>query len=221
MDIQKELFALKDPEYRDFHARLVPNIEKDAIIGVRLPQLRALAKKARPQAEAFFKELPHKYYEENTLHAILVSEIADYDRCVRELDAFLPYVDNWATCDAIRPRAFKKNRERLAQDIEKWLESGHTYTVRFAVEMLMTHFLDEDFDEKYLERVSGIKSEEYYINMMLAWYFQAALVKRWDFAIPFLEERRLPKWVHNKAIQKACESYRMTKEQKEYLKGLK
>lgn len=220
MNIQEELFKLQDTEYRDFHARLVPNLEKDAIIGVRLPQLRVLAKQLKPQAEDFFKELPHRYYEENTLHAILVSEISDFDGCVQKLNEFLPYVDNWATCDSMRPKSFKKNRQKLILHIEKWLKSSHTYTVRFGVGMLMTHFLDEDFDERYLEKVSAIKSEEYYINMMLAWYFQVALVKKWDFALPYLEQKHLPKWVHNKTIQKARESYRMTEEQKAILKSL-
>lgn len=220
MNIKDELFKLKDTEYREFHARLVPNLDKEAIIGVRLPQLRALAKKIKPQSAEFFKELPHKYYEENTLHAILVSEISDFDECVKKLNEFLPYVDNWATCDSMRPKSFKKNRKKLILQIENWLKSSHTYTVRFAVGMLMTHFLDEDFAEKYLERVSLIKSDEYYINMMLAWYFATALAKQWEAAIPFLEKNRLPKWVHNKAIQKARESYRITQEQKEYLKNL-
>ena len=220
MNIKDELFKLQDSEYRDFHARLVPNLEKEAIIGVRLPQLRALAKELKPQTESFFKELPHRYYEENTLHAILISEISDFDKCVKELNEFLPYVDNWATCDSMRPKSFKKNRKKLISHIDEWLKSSHTYTVRFAVGMLMTHFLDEDFDEKYMEKVSRIKSDEYYINMMIAWYFQVALVKKWEFALPYLKEKRLSKWVHNKAIQKARESYRMTQEQKDLLKSL-
>ena len=220
MNIEKELFKMQDTEYRDFHARLVPNIEKKAIIGVRLPQIRAFAKELKPETDVFLKALPHKYYEENTLHAILVSELSDFDECVEELNKFLPYVDNWATCDAIRPKSFKKNRKRLISYIEKWLKSSHTYTVRFAAEMLMTHFLDEDFDEKYLDWVSGIKSDEYYINMMIAWYFQVALVKKWEYALPYIKEKRLPKWAHNKAIQKARESYRMTQEQKDLLKSL-
>ena len=220
MNIKDELFKLQDSEYRDFHARLVPNLEKKAIIGVRLPQLRALAKELKPQTESFFKELPHRYYEENTLHAILISEISDFDKCVKELNEFLPYVDNWATCDSMRPKSFKKNRKKLISHIDEWLKSSHTYTVRFAVGMLMTHFLDEDFDEKYMEKVSRIKSDEYYINMMIAWYFQVALVKKWEFALPYLKEKRLSKWVHNKAIQKARESYRMTQEQKDLLKSL-
>ena len=220
MNIKDELFKLQDAEYRDFHARLVPNLDKEAIIGVRLPQLRALAKKIKPQAAEFLAALPHKYYEENTLHAILIAEISDFDECVKELNKFLPYVDNWATCDTMRPKSFKKNRKKLISEIENWLKSSHTYTVRFGVGMLMTHFLDGDFDKKYLERVSRIKSDEYYINMMLAWYFATALAKKWEAALPYLEEKRLPKWVHNKAIQKARESYRITQEQKGYLKNL-
>ena len=220
MNIKDELFKLQDTEYRDFHARLVPNLDKEAIIGVRLPQLRAFAKKIKPQSAEFLADLPHKYYEENTLHAILISEISDFDGCVQKLNDFLPYVDNWATCDSMRPKSFKKNRKKLILHIEKWLKSSHTYTVRFAIGMLMTHFLDEDFDEKYLDKVSKIKSDEYYINMMIAWYFATALAKKWDFALPYIEQKRLPKWVHNKTIQKARESYRITQEQKEYLKNL-
>ena len=220
MNIKDELFKLQDTEYRDFHARLVPNLDKEAIIGVRLPQLRALAKRIKPQSAEFLADLPHKYYEENTLHAILISEISDFDRCVQKLDKFLPYVDNWATCDSMRPKSFKKNREKLILHIDKWLKSSHTYTVRFAIGMLMTHFLDEDFDEKYSDRVSKIKSDEYYINMMIAWYFATALAKKWNFALPYIEQKRLLKWVHNKTIQKARESYRITQEQKEYLKNL-
>lgn len=220
MDIQKTLFSMQDTEYRDFHAKLMPNIDKSRIIGVRVPQIRALAKKIKNDAGDFLEILPHKYYEENNLHAFLIVEIADFDECIKKLNAFLPYVDNWATCDSMKPKCFKKNREKLLPEIEKWLKSKHEYTVRFGILMLMTHFLDEDFDEKYLERVSKIKSDKYYINMMIAWYFQTALSKKWENAIKYFEKHALSDWIHKKAIQKARESYRMTAEQKEYLKNL-
>ena len=220
MDIQKTLFSMQDTEYRDFHAKLMPNIDKSRIIGVRVPQIRALAKKIKNDAGDFLENLPHKYYEENNLHAFLIAEIADFDECIKKLNAFLPYVDNWATCDSMKPKCFKKNRKKLLPEIEKWLKSKHEYTVRFGILMLMTHFLDEDFDEKYLERVSKIKSDKYYINMMIAWYFQTALSKKWENAIKYFENHTLSDWVHKKAIQKARESYRMTAEQKEYLKNL-
>ena len=219
-DIQKTLLSMQDTGYRDFHARLMPNIDKNKIIGVRVPKIRTLAKEIKNDTDGFLEKLPHKYYEENNLHAILLSEISDFDECIKKLNKFLPYIDNWATCDVLKPKCFKKNKEKLLLQIEKWLKSEHTYTVRFAVEMLMTHFFDADFDEKYLKTVSDIKSEEYYINMMIAWYFATALAKKWDFAVKYLEERRLSEWAHKKTIQKAAESYRITKEQKEYLKKL-
>ena len=220
MNIQNELFKLQDIKYRDFHARLMPNIAKDAIIGVRVPQLRALAKEVKPMSADFFAGLPHKYYEENNLHAILLSEIRDFDSCIKELERFLPYVDNWATCDIMKPKVFKKNKDRLLPEIEKWLDSEHEYTVRFAIGMLMTHFLDDAFEEKYLERVSAVSSDKYYINMMIAWFFATALAKKWDSAVKYFEENRLAEWVHNKAVQKAAESFRITKEQKEYLRNI-
>lgn len=218
MDIQNELLRLQDKKYRDFHARLMPNIDKDRIIGVKVPDLRRFAKGIKAEASDFLNKLPHKYYEENNLHAYLISEISDFDECIKKVNEFLPYVDNWATCDGMKPKSFKKNKEKLLEEIEKWLKSDHEYTVRFGILMLMTHFLDEDFDEKYFDWVSGIKSDKYYINMMIAWFFATALAKKWDFAVKYIEEKRLPDWVHNKTIQKARESYRITKEQKEYLR---
>jgi len=220
MDIQKTLLSMQDTGYRDFHARLMPNIDKDTIIGVRVPKIRALAKQIKNDTGDFLEKLPHKYYEENNLHALLVSQIPDFDECIEKLNRFLPYVDNWATCDIMSPKSFKKNKEKLLLQIENWIKSGHTYTIRFGIEMLMTHFLDDDFDEKYLEQVSLIKSDEYYINMMIAWYFATALAKKWDFAVKYLEDARLSQWVHNKTIRKAVESYRITEKQKEYLKTL-
>lgn len=220
MDIQKTLFSMQDTKYRNFNAKLMPNIDKNLIIGVRVPQVRALAKKIKNDAGDFLGNLPHKYYEENNLHAFLIAEIADFDECIKKLNAFLPYVDNWATCDSMKPKCFKKNKKKLLSEIEKWLKSEHEYTVRFAILMLMTHFLDEDFDEQYLAEVSEIKSDKYYINMMIAWYFQAALAKQWGSTIKYLEKDSLSDWVKRKTIQKAKESYRITEKQKEYLKNL-
>lgn len=220
MDIQKALFEMRDEKYRDFNAKLMPNIDKNTIIGVRVPQIRGLAKKIKENTGDFLEKLPHKYYEENNLHAFLIAEIADFDECIGKINDFLPYVDNWATCDSMNPKCFKKNKEKLLSEIEKWLKTEHEYTVRFAIGMLMTHFLDEDFDEKYLQKVSEIKSDKYYINMMIAWYFQAALAKQWESAVKYIEKDRLSPWVRKKTVQKAKESYRITQKQKEYLKSL-
>lgn len=220
MNIEKELFKLQDLEYKSFHSRLMPNINPDNIIGVRVPLLRALAKKIKWDEE-FAEKLPHKYYEENNLHAFMICEIKDFDECISKLNKLLPYIDNWATCDGLKPKCFKKSRNKLLPYIYTWMKSSHTYTVRFACLMLMTHFLDDAFDGKYLKTVSEIKSDEYYINMMLAWYFAEALVKQYDSAIIYLEGRKLPSWVHNKTIQKACESFRITDEKKAYLRSLK
>lgn len=221
MNIKEELFKMQDMEYKKFQARLIPDVKSVCIIGVRTPELRAFAKSIKTHADEFLNTLPHTYYEENNLHAFLISEIADFDECIKRLNEFLPFVDNWATCDVMCPKCFKKNKDRLLSEIEKWIKSDHTYTVRFAVEMLMTYYLDEDFRERYLQMVSEVKSDEYYVNMMLAWYFATALAKRWESAILYIEEKRLPAWVHNKTIQKAVESYRIMAEQKEYLRGLK
>ena len=221
--IQEELFALQDTEYAAFQSKLTPNIPRESIIGVRVPQLRNLAKRIGKSKEAqeFLLTLPHTYYDENMLHSLLVSEIKDFDDCVSAIDVFLPYVDNWAVCDILSPRTFKKNRTRLLTEIQRWASSRHVYTCRFGIEMLMTHFLDEDFDSEYLEIPAQIHSDEYYINMMIAWFFATALAKQWDSALPYLETKKLDVWVHNKTIQKARESYRITAEQKLYLKSLK
>lgn len=223
MNILEKLFSLQDLKYKDFHIKLMPTVDPERVIGIRIPALRALAKEIKNTEEAnrFLETLPHKYYEENNLHAFLLEGITDFDRCVAETERFLPYVDNWATCDSLRPKCFKKNKAKLLLYIEKWLQSDSTYTVRFAVGCLMLYFLDESFDVKYLERVSQIRSEEYYINMMIAWYFATALAKQWSDTVVFLEDNRLSPWVHNKTIQKAVESYRITAEQKAYLKTLK
>lgn len=223
MNILEKLFSLQDLEYKAFHIKLMPTVSPENVIGIRIPVLRRLAKEIKNTDEGslFLKKLPHKYYEENNLHAFLIEGIDDFDSCVAELERFLPYVDNWATCDSMRPKCFKKNKDKLLLYIEKWLKSDSIYTVRFAVECLMIYFLDESFDVKYLEMVSQIKSEEYYVNMMIAWYFATALAKQWTDAVRFLENNRLSPWVHNKTIQKAVESYRITGEQKAYLKTLK
>ena len=221
--IKKELFGMQDLKYRDFHKKLIPGVDPDRIIGIRTPDLSKFAKKIKNEAcaQSFLTELPHTFYEENNLHGFLIEQIRDYDRCIDELNRFLPYIDNWATCDGIRPKCFGKNTDRLYMEIEKWLSDSHTYTVRFGIEMLMTFYLDEKYDRKYPERVSRIISSEYYVNMMIAWYFATALAKQWESIIPFLEENQLPVWVHNKTIQKAVESYRITEEQKLYLRSLK
>ena len=222
-EVQKELFALRDEAYGDFTAKLIPTMDKARVIGVRTPALRAFARDFAkgPEAADFLRELPHFYLEENGLHASLVNAIRDYDACIAALDTFLPYVDNWATCDSLGPACFKKNHARLIGDIRRWMDSGALYTVRFGLGMLMAHFLDGDFAPEYLDWVAAIETEEYYLRMMQAWYFATALAKQYDAALPYLENRRLDPWTHNKTIQKAVESYRITDEQKAYLKTLR
>lgn len=222
-EIQQRLFALQDAGYRDFHAALMPTVDKALVIGVRMPALRALAKelKGTELAADFMAQLPHKYYEENNLHAALIGHIRDFDACIAAVERFLPYVDNWATCDMMNPRALAKDKAALLERIRLWLQSGHTYTVRFGMEMLMNHFLEEDFREEYPALVASVRSEEYYVRMMQAWYFATALAKQYEAAVTYLEQRRLGAWVHNKTIQKARESFRVSQEQKEYLKSLK
>ncbi len=222
-EIQQRLFALQDAGYRDFHAALMPTVDKALVIGVRMPALRALAKelKGTEPAADFMAQLPHKYYEENNLHAALIGHIRDFDACMAAVERFLPYVDNWATCDMMNPRALTKDKAALLERIRLWLQSGHTYTVRFGMEMLMNHFLEEDFREEYPALVASVQSEEYYVRMMQAWYFATALAKQYEVAVTYLEQRRLGAWVHNKTIQKARESFRVSQEQKEYLKSLK
>ena len=222
-DIRNELFRLQDVKYRDFQSKLIPTMNPDTMIGVRTPQLRMYAKQLVKQERIrdFLKDLPHQYFDENQLHAFIISEMKDYEQCMEELIRFLPYVDNWATCDQMSPRVFKKHRSELPEQIKLWLRSDRTYTVRFGIKMLMEHFLDEDFDPLYPEMVSEIRSGEYYINMMIAWYFATALAKQYDSILPYIQNQRLDVWVHNKAIQKSVESYRITPEQKEYLKTLK
>jgi 3-methyladenine DNA glycosylase AlkD len=222
-DIRARLFALADEPYGDFTARLIPTADRSRIIGVRTPALRALAKElsGKPETEAFLAALPHEYHDENQLHAMLISGEKDFRRALDEVNAFLPWVDNWATCDQLSPRAFKKHRAELLPEISRWISSGETYTVRFAVGMLMAHFLDEDFRPEYLAAAAGVQSREYYVNMMRAWYFATALAKQYDAAEAYLRDGRLDEWTHNKTIQKAVESYRISDERKEYLKTLR
>ena len=222
-EIRNELFKMQDTAYRDFNSKLIPAVDKESMIGVRTPELRKYAKQLakREDIEEFLHSLPHKYFDENQLHAFIVSEIKDFKNCVDKVNEFLPYIDNWATCDQLSPKVFKKYHKELITYIKEWLESDKVYTLRFGIGMLMEHFLDEDFDISYLETVSNIRSDEYYVNMMIAWYFATALAKRYENIIPFIENRRLDIWTHNKAIQKAVESYRISNENKEYLKRLK
>ncbi|MBQ8216698.1 MAG: DNA alkylation repair protein [Oscillospiraceae bacterium] len=220
--IRTELSNMQDIKYKDFHSKLIPTVDPDTVIGVRMPQMKAYAKSLKnTDVSAFLSDLPHKYYDENNLHGLLIMNIKDYREGLAAVKAFLPYVDNWATCDLLRPVSFKKHKAELLEEIKHWLKSEHTYTIRFGIEMLMVHFLDEDFRPEYLEWLAEIRSEEYYVNMMLAWYFATALAKQWDAAVQYIENRRLDKWVHNKSIQKAIESYRVTEEQKAYLRTLK
>ena len=221
--ITERLCELRDGKYADFTAKLIPNVPKESILGVRTPALRELAKKVSgtPEAAAFLKELPHRYFEENQLHGFIISLMKDFDDCLKAMEAFLPYVDNWATCDQMSPKVFRKNKDKLIAAVDGWLSSDKAYTVRFGIGMLLEYFLDEDFKSEYAEKVAAVKSEEYYVKMMQAWYFATALAKQYESVLPFIKERRLERWTHNKAIQKAVESRRLTEKQKEYLKTLK
>lgn len=220
-EIQKHLFELQDTKYRDFHSRLMPDTDKETVIGIRVPVLRKYAKSiaGTELSEKFIKELPHRYYEENNLHMMLITRIKDYDRCISEIERFLPYIDNWATCDFPAPKCFENHKEELLPVIKRWIASGETYTIRYGIGMLMRLYLDEDFEPEYVKLVAGVESDEYYVNMMIAWYMATALAKQWDAVVPYIEEHRMSDWVHRKTIQKAVESYRITDEQKRYLKG--
>jgi 3-methyladenine DNA glycosylase AlkD len=221
--IQKRLFELKDTEYKDFQCKLMPTVAREAVIGVRTPELRRLANEfsKMPESAEFMKVLPHKYYEENNLHGFLIEKIKDYDVCVAALNDFLPYVDNWATCDMMSPKVLGRHPEKLIEQIKIWLADDHTYTIRFGLGMLMGFFLDENFKPEYIKLAAEVKSSEYYVNMMIAWYFATALTKQYSAALPYIVEHRLDRWVHNKAIQKAIESRCIADEQKEYLRSLK
>ena len=221
--IQERLFSLQDIKYREFLCRLIPNIDPDTVIGIRTPELRKLAKGIAkdPETAHFLQILPHQYFEENNLHGFLIERMADYEQATAALNAFLPYVDNWATCDQIRPEIFAKHLSELHEQIKCWMASGQTYTIRFGIEMLMRFYLDGEFRAEYLDWVSAIRSEEYYVNMMIAWFFATALTKQYHAALPYIQRQRLDPWTHNKAIQKAIESRCITDEQKRYLRTLK
>ena len=221
--VQQDLFTMQDLKYRDFHAKLMPTVDKDSVIGVRVPMLRAYAKKfgKTEEAKQFLEILPHQYYEENNLHGLLIDQMKDYELCIEELIRFLPYINNWATCDILSVKAVKGHLDSYIKNIYQWLESDYTYTIRFGINMLMRYYLEEEFKIEYPEKVAAIRSEEYYVNMVRAWYFTTALAKKYDQVLPFLEEQKMDVWTHNKTIQKAIESYRITLEQKEYLRTLK
>lgn len=221
--IQKELFKYKDEKNAEFQRKLTPGVDKNKFLGVRVPNARKVAKEviAENDYADFLQTLPHEYFDENLLHSILLSQVKDYDECIKYVEEFLPYVDNWAVCDTISPKCFKKHKDELLKKIKVWAKSKHTYTCRFGIDMLMTFYLDEDFKAEYLQIPSKIHSKEYYINMMIAWYYATALAKKWDDTIVYLEENKLDTWVHNKTIQKAVESYRITDKQKKYLKTLR
>ena len=233
--ILSRLFAMQDVKYRDFQSKLIPNVPPDLFIGIRTPDLRKYARELYKEEkdpaagsirqdsflEAFLEDLPHQYFDENQLHAFVISEEKNIDVCIARIERFLPFADNWATCDQLSPKVFKKNRNALLPCLRKWISSDHTYTVRFAIGMLMQHYLDDAFDPSYPELIASVQSEEYYVRMMIAWYFATALAKQYEAVLPFLEERRLDPWTHNRTIQKAVESYRITPEQKAYLRTLK
>ena len=222
-DLYRKLYDLQDLKYRDMQIKIIPTVEPESVIGVRTPELKSIAKDILKDGnyKGFLEELPHKYFEENQLHAFIISGIKDLGECMEELEKSLPHVDNWATCDQMSPKIFRKHKDVLFSHIKEWVNSEKTYTVRFGVGMLMEHFLDDDFDPLYPELVAKLRSDEYYVNMMIAWYFATALAKQYESILPFIEEKRLDDWTHNKAIQKSLESRRITEEQKLYLKSLK
>lgn len=221
--VRQKLLELADENYQKFNSKLMPTVEKSTVFGVRTPVLRKFAKEFSkdPRSNEFLVALPHVYFEENQLHAFLVEQIKDFDRCISAVEAFLPFIDNWATCDCFSPAVFKKDPDRLLPHVEKWLASSHVYTVRYGVVMLMRYFLDERFDEKYLKWVAKVPTDDYYLSMAVAWYFATALAKQYDAALPYIQDRLLDKATHNKAIQKAVESFRVSEKQKLYLKTLR
>ncbi|MFA7637292.1 MAG: DNA alkylation repair protein [Monoglobales bacterium] len=222
MSVSEKLLSMQDKEYKEFHSRLMPTVNPDLIIGIRVPQLRKFAKEfsKTDEATAFLKELPHRFYEENNLHAFLIEQEKDFDTALSLTEEFLPFIDNWATCDLLRPKVFKKNPDKLLPFIYKWLSSNKTYTVRYAIGLLLSFYLDEKFDPEHLKRVADIRSDEYYVYMMVAWYFQTALVKQYDSTIPYITGRRLSVHAHNKAIRKSVESLKIPTDTKKYLKTL-
>jgi 3-methyladenine DNA glycosylase AlkD len=233
--ILSRLFAMQDVKYRDFQSKLIPNVPPDLFIGIRTPDLRKYARELYKEEkdpaagsirqdsflEAFLEDLPHQYFDENQLHAFVISEEKNFDVCIARIERFLPFVDNWATCDQLSPKVFKKNRDALLPCLRKWISSDHTYTVRFAIGMLMQHFLDDAFDPSFPELVGSVQSEEYYVRMMIAWYLATGLAKNYDSFVKAIENRRFDVFTHNKAIQKAIESYRVSDEHKAYLKTLR
>ena len=221
--LQKQLFELQDLKYRDFHSKLMPETDKETVIGIRTPVLRKFAKEfaGTSEAEAFLRQLPHRYYEENNLHMMLITGLKDYEKCMEEIQRFLPCIDNWATCDYPAPKCFARHKDQVLEEAKRWISSGETYVIRYGIGMLMRLFLDEDFSSEYLEMTAAVQSQEYYVNMMIAWYFATALAKQWDATVPYIEQHKLSDWVHRKTVQKAVESYRITPEQKEYLKGFR
>ncbi|MCI6705071.1 MAG: DNA alkylation repair protein [Erysipelotrichaceae bacterium] len=223
MKIQEELFKLQDISYKEFHSKLIPTIDKNTIIGIRIPLLRSYAMKIKytKEADKFLNTLPHTYYDENVLHALLLSEMTDYETFIKSIQAFLPYIDNWAVCDVLKPKSIKKHKQIFIDEIKSWISSKDTYTIRFGVVMLMTYYLDEDYQKDYLNYPLQVKSNEYYVNMAISWFYATALSKHYDEVVKILKDKKLSVWVHNKTIQKAIESYRITKEQKEELKKLK
>lgn len=223
MKVYERLTACGNEQYRDFQSKLVPNIPKETMLGVNTPDMRRIAREIRgtEEAEAFLMELPHRYFEENLVHFFLVAMIRDFDECVQAVERFLPYVDCWPVCDQSTPKVFTKNHEKLLPLIQKWIGSDHVYTARFGIRMLMNEFLGEDFEPEYLDWVAAVKGEDYYIRMMVAWFFATALTKRYDESVVYIEERRLSPWTHKKAIQKAIESFRVSDAHKEYLKTLR
>ena len=221
--IKQKLFELKQQNLKEFTSKLIPNVDSKNILGIKIPLLRNLAKELYKEYDcnSFLQNLPHVYHEENHLHAFMIEQVKDYDECLKLTEAFLPYVDNWAVCDCFKPTVFKRNKKKLLLEIKKWITSEHTYKIRFAISMLLTHYLEDEFEPSLLEMVANVNSQEYYVKMVVAWYFATALAKQWDSSIKYLQNKRLSDWVHNKTIQKAIESFRITKEQKEYLRTLK
>lgn len=225
-EITEQLITMKDEVYKNFHGKLMPTINPDTILGVRVPLLRKFSNQlskslSKEEIERFMSELPHRYYEENNIHAFLIEKINDYEECIAALDKFLPYVDNWATCDMMNPKIFKKNTRKLFDKIEEWMSSSHVYTIRFGIGMLMRFYLDDDFSTQYLDMTANVVSDEYYVNMMKAWFFATALAKQYEATLPYIQQNRLDIWSHNKAIQKSIESFRVSKEHKEELRRYK
>ncbi len=222
-DIEKILFEHQDKEYGDFHAKIVPTIPRKTIIGIRSPEYKAIIKQIKddPVVPKFLNSLPHKWYEENYLHAQLINKMKDYGECIAALERFMPYINNWAVNDTLNPACFKKHRDDLIGRVQTWMKSEETYTRRCAMKIFMANFLDDDFRPEYLDLPADLRSDEYYVNIMTAWLFAEALTKQWDAAVKYIEDKRLDTWTHNKAIQKACESFRVSDERKEYLRSLK